>query len=118
MEQVLIRTRKIALQSCYEYIHVYNNAKRIFRDQKQYVNTLSIPYYFECYEYFSKWDKNFEALLSAAENYMISKKSLEFPDDVGFHFGELRSGRLSHPLGEDCALSLPNEDPMTTGVIL
>ena len=35
------------------------DAKRTFKDQKKYVNTLSVPYYFECYEYFSKWDNNF-----------------------------------------------------------
>ena len=65
------------------------DAKRIFRDQKQYVNTLSIPYYFECYEYFSKWDKNFAysiltSLAALAKNNTKALKALAFKmEEIG-----------------------------------
>jgi len=65
------------------------DAKRIFKDQKKYVNTLSIPYYFECYEYFSKWDKNFSysiltSLAALAKNNTKALKALAFKmEEIG-----------------------------------
>ncbi len=58
-------------------------AKQIFNDQKKYVNTLSIPYYFECYKYFSKWNKNFAysiltTLAPLAKNNPKALKALAF----------------------------------------
>jgi hypothetical protein len=65
------------------------DAKRIFKDQKKYVNTLSIPYYFECYEYFSKWDDNFSysiltSLAALAKNNTKALKALAFKmEEIG-----------------------------------
>ena len=65
------------------------DAKRIFKDQKKYVNTLSIPYYFECYEYFSKWDNNFSysiltSLAALAKNNTKALKALAFKmEEIG-----------------------------------
>ena len=65
------------------------DAKRIFKDQKNYVNTLSIPYYFECYEYFSKWDNKFAysiltSLAALAKNNTKALKSLAFKmEEIG-----------------------------------
>ena len=65
------------------------DAKRTFKDQKKYVNTLSIPYYFECYEYFSKWDNNFAysiltSLAALAKNNTKALKALAFKmEEIG-----------------------------------
>ena len=65
------------------------DAKRIFKDQKKYVNTLSIPYYFECYEYFSKWDNNFAysiltSLAALVKNNTKALKALAFKmEEIG-----------------------------------
>ena len=65
------------------------DAKRIFKDQKKYVNTLSIPYYFECYEFFSKWDNNFSysiltSLAALAKNNTKALKALAFKmEEIG-----------------------------------
>ena len=64
-------------------------AKKIFNNQKTYVNTLSIPYYFECYNYFSKWNKNFAysiltALAPLAKNNPKALKALAFKmEEIG-----------------------------------
>ncbi len=64
-------------------------AKKIFNDQKTYVNTLSIPYYFECYNYFSKWNKNFAysiltTLAPLAKNNPKALKALAFKmEEIG-----------------------------------
>ena len=65
------------------------DAKRTFKDQKKYVNTLSIPYYFECYEYFSKWDNNFAysiltSLAALVKNNTKALKALAFKmEEIG-----------------------------------
>jgi len=64
-------------------------AKKIFNDQKTYVNTLSIPYYFECYNYFSKWNKKFAysiltTLAPLAKNNPKALKALAFKmEEIG-----------------------------------
>ena len=72
-----------------KFAKTFIDAKRIFGDQKHYVNTLSIPYYFECYEYFSKWDNNFAysiltSLAALAKNNTKALKALAFKmEEIG-----------------------------------
>ena len=64
-------------------------AKRIYEQQKKYVNTLSVPYYFECYDYFSSWDKSYAysiltSLASLAKDNPKALKALAFKmEEIG-----------------------------------
>ena len=58
-------------------------AKTIYEQQKKYINTLSVPYYFECYDYFSNWDRSYAysiltGLASLAKDNPKALKALAF----------------------------------------
>ena len=58
-------------------------AKTIYEQQKKYINTLSVPYYFECYDYFSSWDRSYAysiltSLASLAKDNPKALKALAF----------------------------------------
>ena len=64
-------------------------AKTIYEQQKKYINTLSVPYYFECYDYFSSWDRSYAysiltSLASLAKDNPKALKALEFKmEEIG-----------------------------------
>ena len=67
----------------------FTDAKRIYEQQKKYINTLSVPYYFECYEYFSNWNKIYAysiltSLASLAKDNPKALKALAFKmEEIG-----------------------------------
>ena len=64
-------------------------AKTIYEHQKKYINTLSVPYYFECYDYFSSWDRSYAysiltSLASLAKDNPKALKALAFKmEEIG-----------------------------------
>ena len=64
-------------------------AKTIYEQQKKYINTLSVPYYFECYDYFSSWDRSYAysiltSLASLAKDNPKALKALAFKmEEIG-----------------------------------
>ena len=64
-------------------------AKTIYEQQKKYINTLSVPYYFECYDYFSRWDRSYAysiltSLASLAKDNPKALKALAFKmEEIG-----------------------------------
>ena len=64
-------------------------AKTIYEQQKKYINTLSVPYYFECYDYFSSWDRSYAysiltGLASLAKDNPKALKALAFKmEEIG-----------------------------------
>ena len=64
-------------------------AKTIYEQQKKYINTLSVPYYFECYDYFSSWDRSYAysiltSLASIAKDNPKALKALAFKmEEIG-----------------------------------
>ena len=64
-------------------------AKTIYEQQKKYINTLSVPYYFECYDYFSSWDRSYAysiltSLASLAKDNPKALKGLAFKmEEIG-----------------------------------
>ena len=64
-------------------------AKTIYEHQKKYINTLSVPYYFECYDYFSSWDRSYAysiltSLASLAKDNTKALKALAFKmEEIG-----------------------------------
>ena len=64
-------------------------AKAIYEKQKKYINTLSVPYYFECYDYFSSWDRSYAysiltSLASLAKDNPKALKALAFKmEEIG-----------------------------------
>ena len=64
-------------------------AKTIYEQQKKYINTLSVPYYFECYDYFSSWDRSYAysiltGLASLAKGNPKALKALAFKmEEIG-----------------------------------
>ena len=64
-------------------------AKTIYEKQKKYINTLSVPYYFECYDYFSSWDRSYAysiltSLASLAKDNPKALKALAFKmEEIG-----------------------------------
>ena len=64
-------------------------AKTIYEQQKKYINTLSVPYYFECYDYFSSWDRSYAysiltSLASLAKDNTKALKALAFKmEEIG-----------------------------------
>ena len=64
-------------------------AKTIYEQQKKYINTLSVPYYFECYDYFSSLDRSYAysiltSLASLAKDNPKALKALAFKmEEIG-----------------------------------
>ena len=64
-------------------------AKTIYEQQKKYINTLSVPYYFECYDYFSSWDRSYAysiltSLASLGKDNTKALKALAFKmEEIG-----------------------------------
>ena len=64
-------------------------AKTIYEQQKKYINTLSVPYYFECYDFFSSWDRSYAysiltSLASLAKDNPKALKALAFKmEEIG-----------------------------------
>ena len=64
-------------------------AKTIYEQQKKYINTLSVPSFFECYDYFSSWDRSYAysiltSLASLAKDNPKALKALAFKmEEIG-----------------------------------